>query len=316
MFPLYCAAFRVIIAMSKDNSIPALRLLLRGREKGQLMSEQCTHNCETCGVDCASRSSAQKQQDFKVNAHPLSNIKKVIAVVSGKGGVGKSLVTSLLAVNMNRAGKHSAILDADITGPSIPKLFGIHEKALGNEDGILPCKSKTGIDVMSINLLLENDTDPVVWRGPVIAGTVKQFYTDVIWRDVDFMFVDMPPGTGDVPLTVFQSLPIAGIVVVTSPQDLVSMIVEKAVNMARMMNIPVLGIVENMSYYECPHCGERSEIFGRSHIDETAHRFNIPAAARLPINPKLAAASDAGLIEIYEGDWLNGITEFLIGTDK
>lgn len=302
--------------MSKDNSIPALRLLLRGREKGQLMSEQCTHNCETCGVDCASRSSAQKQQDFKVNAHPLSNIKKVIAVVSGKGGVGKSLVTSLLAVNMNRAGKHSAILDADITGPSIPKLFGIHEKALGNEDGILPCKSKTGIDVMSINLLLENDTDPVVWRGPVIAGTVKQFYTDVIWRDVDFMFVDMPPGTGDVPLTVFQSLPIAGIVVVTSPQDLVSMIVEKAVNMARMMNIPVLGIVENMSYYECPHCGERSEIFGRSHIDETAHRFNIPAAARLPINPKLAAASDAGLIEIYGGDWLNGITEFLIGTDK
>ena len=302
--------------MSKDNSIPALRLLLRGREKGQLMSEQCTHNCETCGVDCASRSSAQKQQDFKVNAHPLSNIKKVIAVVSGKGGVGKSLVTSLLAVNMNRAGKHSAILDADITGPSIPKLFGIHEKALGNEDGILPCKSKTGIDVMSINLLLENDTDPVVWRGPVIAGTVKQFYTDVIWRDVDFMFVDMPPGTGDVPLTVFQSLPIAGIVVVTSPQDLVSMIVEKAVNMARMMNIPVLGIVENMSYYECPHCCERSEIFGSSHIDETAHRFNIPAAARLPINPKLAAASDAGLIEIYEGDWLNGITEFLIGTDK
>jgi len=302
--------------MSKDNSIPALRLLLRGREKGQLMSEQCTHNCETCGVDCASRSSAQKQQDFKVNAHPLSNIKKVIAVVSGKGGVGKSLVTSLLAVNMNRAGKHSAILDADITGPSIPKLFGIHEKALGNEDGILPCKSKTGIDIMSINLLLENDTDPVVWRGPIIAGTVKQFYTDVIWRDVDFMFVDMPPGTGDVPLTVFQSLPIAGIVVVTSPQDLVSMIVEKAVNMARMMNVPVLGIVENMSYYECPHCGERSEIFGRSHIDETAHRFNIPAAARLPINPKLAAASDAGLIEIYEGDWLNGITEFLIGTDK
>ena len=302
--------------MSKDNSIPALRLLLHGREKGQLMSEQCTHNCETCGVDCASRGSAQKQQDFKVNAHPLSNIKKVIAVVSGKGGVGKSLVTSLLAVNMNRAGKHSAILDADITGPSIPKLFGIHEKALGNEDGILPCKSKTGIDVMSINLLLENDTDPVVWRGPIIAGTVKQFYTDVIWRDVDFMFVDMPPGTGDVPLTVFQSLPIVGIVVVTSPQDLVSMIVEKAVNMARMMNIPVLGIVENMSYYECPHCGERSEIFGRSHIDETAHRFNIPAAARLPINPKLAAASDAGLIEIYEGDWLNGITEFLIGTDK
>lgn len=273
--------------------------------------EGCTHDCSTCGAACSSK----KESMFEpINA--MSMVGKVIGVVSGKGGVGKSLVTSLLAVNMNRAGKHSAILDADITGPSIPKLFGIHEKALGNEDGILPCKSKTGIDVMSINLLLENDTDPVVWRGPVIAGTVKQFYTDVIWRDVDFMFVDMPPGTGDVPLTVFQSLPIAGIVVVTSPQDLVSMIVEKAVNMARMMNIPVLGIVENMSYYECPHCGERSEIFGRSHIDETAHRFNIPAAARLPINPKLAAASDAGLIEIYEGDWLNGITEFLIGTDK
>lgn len=277
------------------------------------MSETCSHQCGECSADCAQRTSPE---DLREKPNAMSKIKKVIAVVSGKGGVGKSLVTSLLAVNMNRAGKHSAILDADITGPSIPKLFGIHEKALGNEDGILPCKSKTGIDVMSINLLLENDTDPVVWRGPVIAGTVKQFYTDVIWRDVDFMFVDMPPGTGDVPLTVFQSLPIAGIVVVTSPQDLVSMIVEKAVNMARMMNIPVLGIVENMSYYECPHCGERSEIFGRSHIDETAHRFNIPAAARLPINPKLAAASDAGLIEIYEGDWLNGITEFLIGTDK
>lgn len=276
------------------------------------MSEACSGNCSSCSSNCSSR----EAQDLRIPCGPFSNVGKVIGVVSGKGGVGKSLVTSLLAVNMNRAGKHSAILDADITGPSIPKLFGIHEKALGNEDGILPCKSKTGIDVMSINLLLENDTDPVVWRGPVIAGTVKQFYTDVIWRDVDFMFVDMPPGTGDVPLTVFQSLPIAGIVVVTSPQDLVSMIVEKAVNMARMMNIPVLGIVENMSYYECPHCGERSEIFGRSHIDETAHRFNIPAAARLPINPKLAAASDAGLIEIYEGDWLNGITEFLIGTDK
>lgn len=277
------------------------------------MSEGCTHDCSTCSENCSSKQGGAPTFE---KTNDLSRIKKTIAVVSGKGGVGKSLVTSLLAVNMNRAGKHSAILDADITGPSIPKLFGIHEKALGNEDGILPCKSKTGIDVMSINLLLENDTDPVVWRGPVIAGTVKQFYTDVIWRDVDFMFVDMPPGTGDVPLTVFQSLPIAGIVVVTSPQDLVSMIVEKAVNMARMMNIPVLGIVENMSYYECPHCGERSEIFGRSHIDETAHRFNIPAAARLPINPKLAAASDAGLIEIYEGDWLNGITEFLIGTDK
>ena len=277
------------------------------------MSE-CTHDCSSCGESCADR---QGGSPFQIKPlHEGCHVRKVYGVVSGKGGVGKSMVTSQLAVTMQRRGHRTAILDADVTGPSIPKLFGIHEKALGNEDGILPCKSKTGIDVMSINLLLENDTDPVVWRGPVIAGTVKQFYTDVIWRDVDFMFVDMPPGTGDVPLTVFQSLPIAGIVVVTSPQDLVSMIVEKAVNMARMMNIPVLGIVENMSYYECPHCGERSEIFGRSHIDETARRFNIPAAARLPINPKLAAASDAGLIEIYEGDWLNGITEFLIGTDK
>ena len=274
----------------------------------------CTHDCSTCGESCGERKEANVFE--KKPLRPGCRVGKVYGVVSGKGGVGKSMVTSQLAVTMRRRGYQVGILDADITGPSIPKLFGIHEKALGNEDGILPCKSKTGIDVMSINLLLENDTDPVVWRGPVIAGTVKQFYTDVIWRDVDFMFVDMPPGTGDVPLTVFQSLPIAGIVVVTSPQDLVSMIVEKAVNMARMMNIPVLGIVENMSYYECPHCGERSEIFGRSHIDETAHRFNIPAAARLPINPKLAAASDAGLIEIYEGDWLNGITEFLIGTDK
>ena len=271
------------------------------------MSEQCTHNCETCGADCASRSSAQKQQDFKVNAHPLSNIKKVIAVVSGKGGVGKSLVTSLLAVNMNRAGKHSAILDADITGPSIPKLFGIHEKALGNEDGILPCKSKTGIDVMSINLLLENDTDPVVWRGPVIAGTVKQFYTDVIWRDVDFMFVDMPPGTGDVPLTVFQSLPIAGIVVVTSPQDLVSMIVEKAVNMARMMNIPVLGIVENMSYVTCPDCGRKIYPFGESHVKELAAKHGIGVCASLPIDPIVAMLSDEGKIEAVQMDGLEEI---------
>ena len=243
-------------------------------------------------------------------------MKKVIGIVSGKGGVGKSLVTSLLAVGKAREGKNVAILDADITGPSIPRAFGIRGTVEGDANGIYPRQSNMGIKIVSSNLLLDDETDPVIWRGPVIAGMVKQFWTDIVWDDVDFMFVDLPPGTGDVPLTVFQSLPIAGIVVVTSPQDLVSMIVEKAVNMARMMNIPVLGIVENMSYYECPHCGERSEIFGRGHIDETAHRFNIPAAARLPINPKLAAASDAGLIEIYEGDWLNGITEFLIGTEK
>ena len=246
-----------------------------------------------------------------MNAHPLSNIKKVIAVVSGKGGVGKSLVTSLLAVNMNRAGKHSAILDADITGPSIPKLFGIHEKALGNEDGILPCKSKTGIDVMSINLLLENDTDPVVWRGPVIAGVVTQFWSDVLWDDVDYMFVDMPPGTGDVPLTVFQSLPIDGIVIVTSPQELVSMIVAKAVNMAKLMNIPVLGIVENMSYFKCPDCGKEHEIFGSSKVEQVAKEYGIEHTARLPIDPVIATMVDAGEIESIDADALNELADFI-----
>ena len=273
--------------------------------------ENCTHDCSTCGENCEHAAESLQQA-----LRPGARVDKVIAVVSGKGGVGKSLVTSLLACEMQRRGHQAAVLDADITGPSIPQAFGVHGGAMGGEDFLYANRTRTGIEIMSINLLLPNETDPVVWRGPVIAGAVTQFWTDVQWENVNYMFVDMPPGTGDVPLTVFQSLPIAGIVVVTSPQDLVSMIVEKAVNMARMMNIPVLGIVENMSYYECPHCGERSEIFGRSHIDETAHRFNIPAAARLPINPKLAAASDAGLIEIYEGDWLNGITEFLIGTDK
>lgn len=278
------------------------------------MSENCTHDCSSCGENCSSRS--QNPADFIEKLNPKSRVNKTIGIVSGKGGVGKSLVTSLLAVTARRAGLDTAVLDADVTGPSIPKVFGLSGMAESTEEAVLPMKTATGIDVMSINLLLDDVTAPVVWRGPVIAGVVKQFWQDVIWSHEDIMFIDMPPGTGDVPLTVFQSIPLDGIVVVTSPQELVGMIVEKAVNMARMMNIPVLGIVENMSYYECPHCGERSEIFGRSHIDETAHRFNIPAAARLPINPKLAAASDAGLIEIYEGDWLNGITEFLIGTDK
>lgn len=278
------------------------------------MSENCTHDCSSCGENCPSRS--QNPADFIEKLNPKSRVNKTIGIVSGKGGVGKSLVTSLLAVTARRAGLDTAVLDADVTGPSIPKVFGLSGMAESTEEAVLPMKTATGIDVMSINLLLDDVTAPVVWRGPVIAGVVKQFWQDVIWSHEDIMFIDMPPGTGDVPLTVFQSIPLDGIVVVTSPQELVGMIVEKAVNMARMMNIPVLGIVENMSYYECPHCGERSEIFGRSHIDETAHRFNIPAAARLPINPKLAAASDAGLIEIYEGDWLNGITEFLIGTDK
>ena len=274
------------------------------------MSEECTHNCETCGADCASR---QESGSMLETPNAQSRIKKIIAVVSGKGGVGKSLVTSLLAVNAQRAGYQAAILDADITGPSIPKSFGIRDKAMGTDFGILPNKTSSGIEIMSTNLMLETDTTPVVWRGPVIAGAVKQFYTDVIWNDVDFMFVDMPPGTGDVPLTVFQSLPVDGIIVVTSPQELVSMIVEKAVNMAGMMNIPVLALVENMSYFECPHCGEKTYIFGESKVEETANRHFIPLTAKLPMNMKLAAAADAGMIELYEGDWLDKVTEMLNG---
>lgn len=239
----------------------------------------------------------------------MSKIKKVIGVVSGKGGVGKSLVTSLLAVTMNRRGYHSAVLDADITGPSIPKAFGIKEKAVGTEAGILPVKSKTGIDIMSINLLLKNETDPVVWRGPIIAGTVKQFWSDVIWSDVDYMFVDMPPGTGDVPLTVFQSLPVDGIIIVTSPQELVSMIVGKAVKMAKMMNIPILGLVENMSYYKCPDCGKEHSVFGESHIKEVAEQYDIPVYSKLPIDPKLSAACDKGMVELFEGDWIDAIAD-------
>ncbi len=270
------------------------------------MSENCTHNCETCGANCASRT---KPQGFEVELNQFSSVKKVIAVISGKGGVGKSLVTSLLAVNMQRKGYHAAILDADITGPSIPQSFGVHGQAKGNEMGVMAEKTKTGISLMSINLLLENESDPVVWRGPVISGTVKQFWSDVVWGDVDYMFVDMPPGTGDVPLTVFQSLPIAGIVVVASPQELVGMIVEKAVNMAKLMNIPVLALVENMSYFLCPDCGKPHAIFGESHAEETAARYGIDLAAKLPINPKLAAACDAGLIELYEGDWLDAVCD-------
>lgn len=273
------------------------------------MSEECTHNCETCGVDCSSREGGS--ESFLESPNAQSHIKKIIAVVSGKGGVGKSLVTSLLAVNAQRAGYQAAILDADITGPSIPRSFGVRDKAMGTDFGILPNETTTGIRIMSTNLMLETDTTPVVWRGPVIAGAVKQFYTDVIWNDVDFMFVDMPPGTGDVPLTVFQSLPVDGIIVVTSPQELVSMIVEKAVNMAGMMQIPVLALVENMSYFECPHCGERTDIFGESKVDATAKRLFIPMTAKLPMNMKLAAAADAGMIELYEGDWLDKVTEML-----
>ena len=268
------------------------------------MSE-CTHNCSSCSQNCSSR----EQQSLVEKPHELSKIKKVIGVVSGKGGVGKSLITSLLAVSMKRRGFNTAILDADITGPSIPKAFGLKERAQGTEQGILPCTTKTGIEVMSVNLLLENETDPVVWRGPVIAGTVKQFWTDVIWNDVDFMFVDMPPGTGDVPLTVFQSIPVDGIVIVASPQELVGMIVEKAVKMASLMNIPVLGFVENMSYFECPDCKKRHSIFGESHIDKIAETHSVDTVSKLPINNKLAAAVDAGAIELFDGDWLDNLAD-------
>lgn len=257
------------------------------------MSE-CTHDCSSCSQNCGER---KTPQSFLEKPHELSHIKKVIGIVSGKGGVGKSMVTSLLAVAMQRKGFKTAVLDADITGPSIPKAFGLHGKATGDNNGIYPVMTKTGIEVMSVNLLLPDETDPVVWRGPVIANTVKQFWTDVIWNDVDYMFVDMPPGTGDVPLTVFQSLPVDGIIVVTSPQDLVSMIVGKAVKMAKMMNIPVLGIVENYSYLACPDCGKHISVFGESHIDEVAAHYELPVLAKLPIDPKLAEAVDAGKIE-------------------
>lgn len=269
----------------------------------------CNNNCGSCSSNCSDRK--ETKNEFAVQPHELSNIKKVIGVVSGKGGVGKSMVTSLLAVTMKRRGFRTAILDADITGPSIPKIFGLKEKAKGNEMGIFPVQSNSGIDVMSINLLLGNETDPVVWRGPVIAGTVKQFWSDVIWNEVDYMFVDMPPGTGDVPLTVFQSLPVDGIIIVTSPQELVSMIVGKAVKMAKMMNIPILGLVENMSYFVCPDCDKEYEIFGKSHIEEVAKEHEIETFAKLPINPKLAAAGDRGMIELFEGEWLDQIADDL-----
>lgn len=270
------------------------------------MSE-CSHDCSSCSKDCS------EKKDFKEKQNHLSNVKKVIGVVSGKGGVGKSLVTSMLAVLAKRKCYNTAILDADITGPSIPKMFGVNEKAEALDDKfILPKISKTGIEMMSINLLLENESDPVVWRGPVIAGAVKQFWTDVVWNDVDYMFVDMPPGTGDVPLTVFQSLPINGIIVVAAPQELVSMIVGKAVKMANMMNVPILGIVENMSYLECPDCKKKINVFGESKIDKTAEEFNIETVAKIPINPEFAALSDAGRIEDFSGEYLDCVLEAIL----
>lgn len=272
------------------------------------MSESCDKSCSTCSEECSDRTQPKSLME---QPHECSDIKKVIAVISGKGGVGKSLVTSMLAVSMNRMGYRTAVLDADVTGPTIPKEFGIRRKAQATELGIMPIKTKTGIDIMSVNLILENDSDPVIWRGPLISGMVKQFWTDVIWGDVDYMFIDMPPGTGDVPLTVFQSLPVDGIVIVTSPQELVSMIVSKAVKMAERMNIPVLGIVENMSYLECPDCHSRIKVFGDSHIEQIAGRHRINTIARLPLNPVIAELCDKGLVELYDGDYLKNIIDKL-----
>ncbi|MCI8514738.1 MAG: Mrp/NBP35 family ATP-binding protein [Lachnospiraceae bacterium] len=266
------------------------------------MSTECSHNCSSCSSNCGERT---EPQSLIAEPHKMSRIKKVIGVVSGKGGVGKSLVTSLMACSMQKNGFHSAVLDADITGPSIPKVFGVTGPAMGTPMGILPVKSETGIDIMSINLLVQDPTDPVIWRGSLIASAVKQFWTDIIWSDVDFMFVDMPPGTGDVPLTVFQSLPVDGIIIVTSPQELVSMIVEKAVKMAEKMEIPVLGLVENMSYLECPDCGKKISVFGESHVEEVAAAHNLPVLGRIPIDSSVAAACDAGKIETVGQNWLD-----------
>lgn len=270
------------------------------------MSE-CTHNCSTCSANCSTKS----KQDYLEPLNSKSSIKHVIGVVSGKGGVGKSMVTSTLATLMQRAGYKVGILDADITGPSIPKAFGISAGVEGNDDGMFPPESSTGIKIMSVNLLLPDATAPVVWRGPVIAGTVKQFWSGTVWGDLDYLFVDCPPGTGDVPLTVFQSLPLDGIVIVSSPQELVSMIVEKAANMARMMQVDVVGLVENMSYVKCPDCDKKIKIFGESHIEDIARKHGYPLLAQMPIDPSLATLVDAGEIEKMNVDYLDGAVEAL-----
>ncbi len=272
----------------------------------------CTHDCSTCGEACASR----EQESLKKPLREGASVKKVIAVVSGKGGVGKSLVTSLLASEMQRRGHNCAVLDADITGPSIPKSFGITEHATGTDEYIIPVSTYTGLQIMSINLILQDEREPVVWRGPVIAGAVTQFWTDVLWQDVDYMFVDMPPGTGDVPLTVFQSLPVDGIVIVTTPQDLVGMIVAKAVKMAELMNVPVLGIVENMSYFKCPDCGKEYSIFGDSKVEQEAREFGIEHFVRLPIDPVVAAMVDAGEVEHVSGENIAPLVDVIEKGDK
>jgi Mrp family chromosome partitioning ATPase len=274
------------------------------------MSKECSSDCSSCGQNCDSRRDAPNS--LIEAPHPLSSIKKIVGVVSGKGGVGKSMVTSLLAVMLQREGYQAAILDADITGPSIPKAFGIQSHAEGcDEFGILPKKTATGIQLMSINLLLEREDTPVVWRGPVIANTVKQLYSGVVWENVDFLLLDLPPGTGDVPLTIFQSLPVDGIIMVTSPQDLVAMVVSKAVNMAKLMNIPVLGLVENLSYVECPDCKKKIELFGKSHAQQTADKHEIEFLGRIPVEPTLAAMCDNGQIELFKGDWLKAALDKL-----
>ena len=276
------------------------------------MSEECTHDCSNCSAACSSRDAAP-QHDAP---NPNSSVKKVIGVVSGKGGVGKSMTSALLACAMARRGYHCGILDADITGPSIPKLFGIHGRAMADDKGCWPIQSRMGIDVMSINLLVENEEDPVVWRGPVIAGAVKQFWTDVVWKDVDFLFVDMPPGTGDVPLTVFQSIPVDGIVVVTSPQDLVSLIVTKAVRMAEMMHKPILGVVENYSYFQCPNCGEKHYIFGKSNLEQVAKDLDVKVLAQIPMDPAMATAMDQGSVESLEKNYLEPVADAILAHEK
>ena len=268
------------------------------------MSE-CTHNCSTCGESCSERTAPQS---LRKAPHPESHIGKVFGVVSGKGGVGKSMVTSQLAVTMHRRGFKVGVMDADITGPSIPQAFGVHDKAVGTQTALYPCVSRSGIEIMSINLLLEDETDPVIWRGPVIGGVVQQFWTDVAW-DVDYLFVDMPPGTGDVPLSVFQSIALDGIIVVTSPQELVSMVVEKAVKMAEKMDVPIVGVVENMSYAVCPDCGKHINVFGDSHVDEIADKYKLPVLAKMPIDPELAKEADAGMIEMFAGDYLDNAAQ-------
>lgn len=269
------------------------------------MSENCSHDCSSCGENCSSRD----KKSLLKKPHAMSDIKKVIAVVSGKGGVGKSMTCALLAAAAQNSGKVTAVMDADITGPSIPRMFGLTERASGSENGILPVITEGGIQVMSMNVLLENEAEPVVWRGSLISGTVLQFWTDVIWTGVDIMFLDMPPGTGDVPLTAFQSIPLDGVIIVTTPQDLVGMIVQKAVNMAQMMNVPILGIVENMSYIKCPDCGRKISVFGESGVDALAMEYGIPAVAKLPIDPELTVAADSGKIENFDNNYLADFLE-------